>query len=80
MINKIDLLENTPPRLERNAEGLPIKVWISAQAGLGIDLLRQAIIECLAYQTYRLHHQPPVDLEDPLAHNDSKRKFNSFLN
>lgn len=50
VVNKIDLLEDTPPRLERNAAGLPIKVWISAQSGIGIDLLRQAIIECLIYQ------------------------------
>ncbi len=50
VVNKIDLLEDTPPRLERNAAGLPIKVWISAQFGTGIDLLRQAIIECLIYQ------------------------------
>ena len=82
VINKIDLLEDTPPRMERNAAGLPIKVWISAQSGIGIDLLRQAIIECLAYQcsNQKTNQPPPIDLDDPLAHNDSKRKFNSFLN
>lgn len=62
VINKIDLLEDTPPRLERNAAGLPTKVWISAQSGIGIDLLRQAIIECLTYQktsekSYGFNHQ-----------------------
>ncbi len=49
VVNKIDLLADAPPRLERNAAGFPTKVWISAQSGVGIDLLRTAIIECLAY-------------------------------
>ncbi|MFZ0219878.1 MAG: ribosome rescue GTPase HflX [Candidatus Aquirickettsiella sp.] len=50
VVNKIDLLEDASPRLERNAAGLPTKVWISAQSGLGIDLLRRAIVECLTFQ------------------------------
>lgn len=52
VVNKIDLLADKPPHLERNAAGLPTKVWISAQSGIGIDLLRTAIIECLAYQKF----------------------------
>lgn len=52
--NKIDLLEDSLPRLERNAAGVLIKVWISAQSGIGIDLLRQAIIECLSSQEANL--------------------------
>lgn len=48
--NKIDLLEDSPPRLERNAAGLPVKVWLSAQSGKGMDLLNLALIECLSYQ------------------------------
>lgn len=43
--NKIDLMENTAPRIEYNEEGLPERVFISAQAELGIDLLEQAIAE-----------------------------------
>lgn len=50
VLNKIDRLEDSSPRIERDAIGLPTKVWISAQLGIGIDLLRLAIIECLAYQ------------------------------
>lgn len=70
VFNKIDLLEDTPPRLERNAAGLPTKVWISAQSGSGIDLLRQAILECLSYQNaseipYQLNH-PLSELSNPL--------------
>lgn len=70
VFNKIDLLEDTPPRLERNAAGLPTKVWISAQSGNGIDLLRQAILKCLSYQNaneipYQLNH-PLSELSNPL--------------
>ncbi|MFQ6371656.1 ribosome rescue GTPase HflX [Shewanella sp. YIC-542] len=41
--NKIDLLEELAPKIDVNAEGLPYRVWISAQQGLGLDLLKQAI-------------------------------------
>ena len=76
VVNKIDLLEDTPPRLERNAAGLPTKVWISAQSGIGIDLLRQAITECLIDQNaseksdpfHQMpdHWNPPLDFTNPL--------------
>jgi GTP-binding protein HflX len=45
--NKLDLLPGGSPRLERDAQGLPQRVWVSAQGGDGIDLLRQAIAEGL---------------------------------
>jgi GTP-binding protein HflX len=43
--NKIDLLEGEAPRLERDALGVPARVWLSARSGEGLDLLRQAIAE-----------------------------------
>jgi GTP-binding protein HflX len=46
--NKIDKLENVEPRIDRDDDGLPTRVWLSAQAGLGIDLLAQALTELLA--------------------------------
>jgi GTP-binding protein HflX len=45
--NKIDQLDNVEPKIDRDDEGRPIRVWISAQAGLGIDLLKKALTECL---------------------------------
>lgn len=45
--NKIDLLPNISPRLERNSAGLPSKIWISANTGEGIELLRQALFELI---------------------------------
>ncbi|MEN9916298.1 MAG: GTPase HflX [Pseudomonadota bacterium] len=75
VVNKIDLLEGAPPRLERNAAGLPTKVWVSAQSGIGIDLLHQAIIECLAYQkvsekSYRLNQSISKLCSPSLDRND----------
>jgi GTP-binding protein HflX len=45
--NKIDQLESVQPKIDRDDEGRPIRVWVSAQAGLGIELLKQALTECL---------------------------------
>ncbi len=45
--NKIDLLTNSEPRLERTSEGKPWRVWISAETGVGIELLHQALMELL---------------------------------
>ena len=36
------------PRIDRDAEGAPTAVWLSAATGAGLDLLRQAISERLA--------------------------------
>ena len=45
--NKIDTLENIQPRIDRDDTGLPIRVWLSAQKGIGIELLFQALSERL---------------------------------
>jgi len=45
--NKLDLLDEREPRIDRNEEGQPIRVWVSAQSGAGIDLLHAAIAELL---------------------------------
>lgn len=51
--NKLDLLERGEPQIQRNAEGRPIRVWLSAASGAGLDLLQQAIGECLMPAQYR---------------------------
>lgn len=48
VFNKLDLLEQ-PPRLERNADGLPVRVWLSASTGAGSELLLQAISELVGH-------------------------------
>lgn len=45
--NKVDLLEGIEPQIQRNADGVPQRVWVSAQLGLGLDLLKQAVAELL---------------------------------
>jgi len=48
--NKIDLLEDSVARIERNAEGQPVAVWLSALNDEGFDLLFQAVSERLPGQ------------------------------
>lgn len=46
IFNKIDLLEepwSKTGKIEYNEQGLPIKVWISALTGAGLDLLKKAL-------------------------------------
>ena len=50
--NKIDLLDNVEPHIQRNEQGEPARVWISAEQQLGIDLLLQAIAELLEDEIY----------------------------
>ncbi|ANS86643.1 GTPase HflX [Vibrio scophthalmi] len=50
VMNKIDNLENQKPRIERDEEGMPRTVWVSAMEGIGIDLLFEALTERLASQ------------------------------
>ena len=46
-MNKIDLL-GIAPRIERDAQGRPETVWLSARDGQGRELLEQALSERLA--------------------------------
>lgn len=48
--NKIDLLDDVSERIERNAEGQPVAVWLSALNDQGLDLLFQAVSERLPGQ------------------------------
>ena len=48
VMNKIDQMPQTftkGPQIERDINGLPYKVFISAQEGMGLDLLRQCLTE-----------------------------------
>ncbi|MCG7498765.1 GTPase HflX [Vibrio sp. Of7-15] len=48
VMNKIDNLDDPKPRIERDEEGIPRCVWVSAMDGLGMDLLFEALTERLA--------------------------------
>jgi GTP-binding protein HflX len=60
VMNKIDNLDGQQPRIERDDEGIPRTVWVSAMEGRGMDLLFQALTERLASQMvqYRLRIPP----------------------
>lgn len=52
--NKIDLLEDFEPRVDRNEDGIPVCVWVSAVSGEGLELLFDAVVERLAEDV--VHH------------------------
>src|SRR5690606_944280 len=41
--NKVDLMEGIEPQIQRDADGKPQRVWVSARDGLGLELVREAI-------------------------------------
>lgn len=47
VFNKIDLLDGMSPRIDRDEAGNPIRVWVSALSGEGLDLLNEAMAECV---------------------------------
>ena len=61
VMNKIDMLDDFEPRIDRDEENKPIRVWVSAQTGIGIPQLFQALTERLsgevAQHTLRLPPQ-----------------------
>ncbi|HTN34939.1 MAG TPA: ribosome rescue GTPase HflX [Marinobacter sp.] len=54
VFNKIDLLDDFVPRIDRNEEGVPVRVWVSAVTGQGLDDLFDAMVERLAEDV--VHH------------------------
>ncbi|KLU17377.1 MULTISPECIES: ribosome rescue GTPase HflX [Xenorhabdus] len=60
VMNKIDMLEDFIPRIDRDEENRPVRVWLSAQTGAGIPLLLQALTERLSGEIahYKLHLPP----------------------
>jgi GTP-binding protein HflX len=60
--NKIDRLEGVEPKIDRNDEGRPIRVWLSAQQDKGIDLLKIALTECLRQEM--VHHKLAIPASD----------------
>jgi GTP-binding protein HflX len=59
VMNKIDNLEGQKPRIERDDEGIPTTVWVSAMADIGMDLLFDALKERLASQMVEYKLQIP---------------------
>lgn len=62
VFNKIDLLDDFTPRVERNEDGQPVRVWLSAVSGEGIQGLFDAIVERVAEDV--VHHFVLLGPED----------------
>ena len=58
--NKIDLLEQSEPRIVRDDAGIAVAVYLSAQANLGIDLLFRALSERLSHNILDLNLLVPM--------------------
>ncbi|RLV61315.1 GTPase HflX [Parashewanella curva] len=48
--NKIDLLDDVTPKVDRNENSEPYRVWVSAHHNLGFELLQDAIEELVGEQ------------------------------
>ncbi|HEY4294280.1 ribosome rescue GTPase HflX [Luteibacter sp.] len=59
VMNKIDLA-GVEPRIDRDASGKPVRVWLSAATGAGTELLRQALGELLGGDRVRSELQLPL--------------------
>ena len=52
IFNKIDLLDDCQPRIDRNEQGQPVAVWCSAVDQVGFDLISQAMGELLGQDVF----------------------------
>ncbi|XKM13675.1 ribosome rescue GTPase HflX [Orbaceae bacterium ac157xtp] len=50
VMNKVDLLEGVQPHIDYDENGVPFRVWLSAQNKVGLDFLYTALTERLAKQ------------------------------
>lgn len=60
IMNKIDLLDEREPAIDRDQNGMPIRVWISAESNIGLEFFHQALKERLIDEMveYELHIPP----------------------
>jgi GTP-binding protein HflX len=60
--NKIDLLGDFAPRIDRDDEGKPVRVWLSARTGAGVELLFTALQELLGKDIVSRQVKVPASL------------------
>lgn len=61
VMNKIDRLDDFVPRIDRDEDNKPIRVWVSAQTGEGIPLLLQALTERLSGEIAHFELRLPLE-------------------
>ncbi len=59
--NKLDLVPGAAPRIDRDIDGRPIRVWVSAETGAGMALLQEAIAELVEEDMIIKRLQLPPD-------------------
>ncbi|EDN65824.1 GTP-binding protein HflX [Beggiatoa sp. PS] len=62
--NKIDCLDNCPPRYEPGGEGKIPKIWLSAVSGAGIDLLDDVLAKQLNQEIIHIKVRVPTSAGD----------------
>ena len=60
--NKIDLMEDTVARIDRDENNKPTAVWVSALEQDGLELVRQAVVELLAEDVIKGEYRFDVQL------------------
>lgn len=58
--NKIDLMDDVEPRIERDEHGWPQRVWLSAANGQGLELLIEALMDL-----FKVEHRHVVARLEP---------------
>jgi GTP-binding protein HflX len=48
IMNKIDAFDDIPPHIDFDDQGKPVRVWLSAQTGVGVNLLFEALTALLS--------------------------------
>ncbi len=59
--NKIDLLNNVEPHVDYDEKGAARRVWLSAHQGIGLDLLREAIVSHFNADTAMAMEKPGTE-------------------
>ncbi|HEY5716716.1 MAG TPA: ribosome rescue GTPase HflX [Psychromonas sp.] len=60
IMNKIDVLEDIRPHIDFDELGKPVRVWLSAQTGAGVELLFEALTALLSGQIRSLQLAIPA--------------------
>jgi GTP-binding protein HflX len=58
--NKVDRMAGATPHIERDDQGRPRRIWLSAARGEGLDLLQQALAEHFSEGRVRRHLRLPL--------------------
>jgi GTP-binding protein HflX len=61
IMNKIDALADVRPHIDFDDQGQPLRIWLSAQTGSGVDLLFEALTMLLSGQMRHLQLALPAD-------------------